>query len=255
KLNAGVAHFKASQDYNKLKEEYSMPYVKDTYIVGIDDYNSPWTYRDDDGKLTGLDYDSLMWIADKYGFDVEFKVVDWSKNINEIISGDIDMWFSGMTVTEERSNRITFSDPYLAGGLAVLCKAGDTVSKEDYESGKAVIGVLLGTSNEEWIKSHFRSRYNSMLADGKIVLVSDQGKMFKMLANGDLDCVTIDEFGYKNVVKEENLALVAIFPGGGDFGVAMKNGNIGLLDIINSGFADMKSAGVYDELLEKYDLL
>ncbi|MDO5844029.1 MAG: transporter substrate-binding domain-containing protein, partial [Methanocorpusculum sp.] len=92
KLNDGIANFKTSSRYNELKQKYRMPYLKDTYRVGVDSNNKPFTYLNENEDLTGIDYDSIMWIADKYGFDVEFVEGNWVSNINSVFRQEIDMW-------------------------------------------------------------------------------------------------------------------------------------------------------------------
>lgn len=254
KLNAGIAHFCASPEYPKLKAKYNLPYQKDTYVVGVDYHNMPFTYLDEAGNLTGFDYESLMWISEKNGFAVKFTEADWSTNINAIIRGDLDMWYSGMTVTKERANRVTFSDPYMSGGVVVLCRAADPVTKDQFESGEVVIGTMLGTTNADWVERHFGKSYNSLLADGKIVLIDGQDDQFAALTGKRIDCIVVDEIGSAFVAKEYNLDQVASFTDGGDISVALQNGDIVLLDMLNSGIAEMKKNGVADQLKAKYDL-
>ncbi|MDO5845881.1 MAG: ABC transporter substrate-binding protein [Methanocorpusculum sp.] len=252
-LNKGIANFRASAEYNTLKEKYGMPYTKKTYIVGVDYSNTPFTYLGEKGNLTGLDYDSIQWIAKKNGFEVDFTEFNWHDNINAIIRGKIDLWYSGMTITNERLTSVTFSTPYLNGQMAVLCRAETPVNKAVFDSGNAVIGVQSGTTNEDWVLYYFgRGQYDAMKAAGKIVLFSDQDAMYQALDGKTVDCVAVDEIGYRTLAREHGLSLVGLYPGGGDYGVAMPDGNIVLIDMINQGIREMKANGVYDELLKKY---
>lgn len=252
-INKGLADLRASPYYNELKAKYDIPYKKDVYNVGIDFYNNPFTYLDANGELTGLDYDSIMWIADKYGFDVNFVDSDWTNNVNEVAMGTLDMWYSGMTITDDRSQMITFSTPYLSGNMAVLSK--DKVSKADFESGNVVIGSHKGTTNDGWIKYFFgKAAYNDMIADGTLIQYAAQEEMYEALADGVIDCVAVDEIGHDSIMESNGLSLVGIYGGGGDYGVAMRDKDIVLIDIINKGIEEMMDTGVYDELLDKYNI-
>ncbi|MDO5844030.1 MAG: transporter substrate-binding domain-containing protein, partial [Methanocorpusculum sp.] len=115
--------------------------------------------------------------------------------------------YSGMTVTNERLNWVTFSDPYLAGRMVVLCPSSKIVTDETFESGNAVVGAQRGTTNEDWLISFFgKNKYKSMLENGKIVLVENQDEMYKAMKNGKIDCVVVDEVGHKEIMSERNLA-------------------------------------------------
>ncbi|WP_235855616.1 transporter substrate-binding domain-containing protein [Methanofollis fontis] len=63
------------------------------------------------GEATGFDVESMRWIADREGFDVEFKQVSWDGIIPVLLSGNIDLVYSGMTITEERMEKVNFSHP------------------------------------------------------------------------------------------------------------------------------------------------
>lgn len=254
-MNKGVANFKASAYYNELKDKYNLPYQKDTYKVGIDIYNRPFTYIGENGELTGLDYDSIMWIADKYGFNVEFVNEDWNNNIDAIRKEKIDLWYSGMTITDKRSNWITFSVPYLAGEIVVLCSKNKPITKDQFESGNIILGVQEGTTNEEWAVSFFgKKKYSSMVKNGNVVPVLNQEDMYQASKAGEIDCIAVDEVGSKDIIKNSNLMLVAAYEGGGDYAVAMRDGDIVLIDIINQGLEELKSSGVFNQLLKKYNL-
>lgn len=196
-----------------------------------------------------------MWIADKYGFNVEFVNEDWNNNIDAVRKEKIDLWYSGMTMTDKRSNWITFSTPYLAGETVVICSQNNPITKDQFESGNIILGVQEGTTNEDWAVSFFgNKKYSSMLKNGNIVPVLNQEDMYMTLKAGDIDCIAVDEVGSNDIIKNNNLMLVAKYEGGGGYAVAMRDGDIVLIDIINQGLKELKSSGVFDQLLKKYNL-
>ncbi len=138
-INAGLKDITASGEYDKILQKYRLIQPRNEYRVGISTENPPFTYLDENGDLTGFDTESLQWIAEKNGFDVTFVEVPWSKNINALITGKIDMWYSGMPITKNRLARATFSTPYYTAedSYGVAVKNGDIPLQDIINKGLA----------------------------------------------------------------------------------------------------------------------
>ena len=76
-------------------------YVKDkgTLVVGITDF-APMDYKDANGEWIGFDADMARIVAEKLGVEVEFIEIDWDSKIMELESGNIDVVWNGMTLTD-----------------------------------------------------------------------------------------------------------------------------------------------------------
>ncbi|MCC7566623.1 MAG: transporter substrate-binding domain-containing protein, partial [Methanoregulaceae archaeon] len=72
------------------------------YIVGIDGDYAPYSYIDRDGNPAGFDVESIEWIADEMGFQVKIQPVEWNRIIPALLEKEIDMIYSGMSITDER---------------------------------------------------------------------------------------------------------------------------------------------------------
>ena len=138
-INAGLKDITASGEYDKILQKYRLIQPRNEYRVGISTENPPFTYLDENGDLTGFDTESLQWIAEKNGFDVTFVEVPWSKNINALITGKIDMWYSGMPITKNRLARATFSTPYYTAedSYGVAVQNGDIPLQDIINKGLA----------------------------------------------------------------------------------------------------------------------
>jgi polar amino acid transport system substrate-binding protein len=79
--------------------------------MGIDAEYPPSTHLDESGNPAGLDVGSVTWIVQEEGFTVEFRLVTWNESIPALLGGDIDMIYSGMSITEERERQVNFSIP------------------------------------------------------------------------------------------------------------------------------------------------
>ena len=92
---------------------------KKTYIVGIDGDYYPFSYIDKDGSPAGFDVESIQWIAQEMGFEVKIVPIAWDGIVPSLLAKKIDMIYSGMTVTEERKEKVDFTDVYWVVNQAV----------------------------------------------------------------------------------------------------------------------------------------
>ncbi|MDD4092132.1 MAG: ABC transporter permease subunit [Smithellaceae bacterium] len=94
----------------------------------------PFAYRRD-GRMVGYDMEIVMTIARKFGWTVEIADMEVAAIIPSLISGKSDMAACGITITEERSRSVLFSDPNYKGGIAVMVKAQGKSSKSAAKDG------------------------------------------------------------------------------------------------------------------------
>ncbi|MDO5843765.1 MAG: transporter substrate-binding domain-containing protein [Methanocorpusculum sp.] len=254
-LNEGVEKIMNTDELNALIKEYNLQFKKDTYVVGIDGLNAPWSYKGADGNYTGYDIEQIEWIADYNGFDVKYKVYEWDNNINAIVNNNIDMWASSMAITPERMQHVAFSDPYYSSGIGVLVRPTSTLTKSDFGSDDAKIVITFGTSYVDWLKSYLgKEKYNKKIADGSIIMADNFDECRELLYSQKVDFFvegtkqieTEAEAGRAKVLFEENDIE--------EFGIATSNGNIVLQDLINKGLAEFEKSGKKAELLKKYYL-
>ena len=63
-------------------------------------------FRDKEGNIVGFDIDLAKAVGEKLGLEVQFKPCEWSGIIFELKSKNIDVVWNGMTITEERKNKL-----------------------------------------------------------------------------------------------------------------------------------------------------
>jgi len=85
---------------------------KPRVIVGLDAQYPPFTQMLPNGSIVGFDVDVMRRIGEACGFEPVFKPWDWSTIVNALVSGDVDVIASGMTITAARSEKVWFSIPY-----------------------------------------------------------------------------------------------------------------------------------------------
>src|SRR6056297_3328694 len=94
-------------------EDQSLQNVKERgyFVIGLDDSFPPMGFRGTNGEIVGFDIDMAREAASRMGVEVELKPVDWDGVTLSLINGSIDVIWNGLTITEERKERISFTDP------------------------------------------------------------------------------------------------------------------------------------------------
>jgi len=125
---------------------------KDTLVVGIDEEFPPITFKDASGNFTGVDIDFANEFAKRAGIKVIFKPVEWDSIIPALISGNIDVVWSGMGITAERQQQVSFA-VYSRDPKGVAFVLADSSIKSKYDLKGKIIAVQSGSYQETDLKA------------------------------------------------------------------------------------------------------
>ena len=220
------------------------------YINGIDANYPPFAFLDKSGKPTGFDVDSMNWIADKMGFTIEHRPMDWDGIIPSLLAKQIDMVCSGMSISPERLARVNFSDPYWNIRKYLLVQKDSTLTKEDLLKGKKTLGVQAGTNEAELLKQQAEKEgwnYELKFYESPPLAIED-------LINGRIDGAAIDSAPADEAMNrgKKPIKVAGEFAEPDDFGVAMRKEDTALLEKINKGYELLKKDPYWEELKDKY---
>ena len=229
---------------------------KKTYIVGICADHSPYSYVDECGKFAGFDVESIQWIAEQEGFNVEIKAFPWDEIIPALLENKIDMVYSEMTITPARAAQVTFSTPYWSVDQGVAVKNGSTVTLDQFKAGELTIGVQRSCSANQYLQSDEffgQAKYDQMVKDEKIKLYDTFTQSMVDLENGLVQTVIFDDVNIKEYIKAKDAIIILdTIPTGEKYGVAMRNGDTELHTLINNGLTKLMASEKWNELLAKY---
>ncbi|HET6484825.1 MAG TPA: transporter substrate-binding domain-containing protein, partial [Spirochaetia bacterium] len=144
------------------------------------------------GKAVGWEYDAVNEIARRLNAKVAWNVTSWDTMIQAIRDGQFDVGMDGITITDERSKQVAFSDPYMTAQQFMLVRKDESrfTGPTDFAAnGKLLIGSQAGTTN------FYTAVYNVL--DGneqnpRIKLFETFGAAVQALISGDVDCVLLD---------------------------------------------------------------
>ncbi len=87
----------------------------------------PYEYVDGD-KYYGIDVEVAKLIADKIGYDLVIENVSFDSIIPGVQTGKYSMGMAGLTVTDDRIEKVDFSSTYATGVQVVIVKDGGSIN-------------------------------------------------------------------------------------------------------------------------------
>jgi polar amino acid transport system substrate-binding protein len=88
--------------------------------LGTAAVTEPFSFVDGSHAVAGLDIELAAYVAQQLDMKLEIVNMEFGALIPALISGKVDMIAACITITEERAQKVLFSEPYYAGGIAAL---------------------------------------------------------------------------------------------------------------------------------------
>ena len=216
--------------------------------VGLEGTYPPFSFQDENGKLTGFEVELSELLAKELGVKAKVQPTKWDGILAALESKRLDVVINQVTISEERKKKYDFSEPYTISGIQALIlkkkaeqlnihKAADLAGKK--------VGVGLGTNYEQWVKQD--------VPQADVRTYEDDPSKFADLRNGRIDAILIDRLAaleYAQKAKDTELAGDAFSRL--ESGVALRKGEPELLAAINKALDKLKADGTLAKLSTKY---
>lgn len=220
-------------------------------INGIDANFPPFAYIDKTGQPSGFDVEAMDWIAKEIGVEVSHQPIEWDGIITSLLTNKIDIIASGMSITEERAQKVNFTVPYWVITQVMVTKKGSPLTIDELLTGKKIIGVQQGTSEAKWLKEeaakkgwNFELRYYS----SSPLAVED-------VLNGRIDAAAMDDAPAKDAASKKDVQVVGTFGmHDEEFGYAVRKDDKELLEKVNNALTKLMASPEWNELINKYEL-
>jgi len=207
------------------------------------------------GDAIGWEYDAIAEIGKRINATIIIENSSWDAMIPAVSEGQYDMGMTGITIKEERMEKVDFSDAYMRSEMFMLVAADqenftDGASFAAFEDG--LVGAQAGTTP-------FYVAVYDMLdgneANPRIKLFETFGASVQALRVGDVDVVLTDGTAGKGYVaaNPDTFKIIGDAMGTEDFGFIFPKGS-DLVGPVNEAIAAMKADGTIEALNTKWFL-
>ena len=254
--------------------------ANDEIIVNTNAFFAPFEYYVGD-EIVGVDVEIMNMVGEKMGKKVTFKNTEFSAIIDNVKEGKVcDCGAAGITITDERKDKVDFSIPYYTSVQYVIFAKDSEIAKRGsgdnrYIVWEALAGMTIGTQTDTtgWIYTDgeiFAQADNDYGYDGVLYGTNTVLKNFDNaqlaadgIASNIVDVVIIDELPAEYIVsKNTNLACLPLYYAGEteaddapveeQYAIAVTKGNDELLKAINEVLTDLISKGEVEKMVMKH---
>jgi octopine/nopaline transport system substrate-binding protein len=247
-----------------------------TIRIGTEGAYPPWNNINSAGDLEGAEIDFGNEACERMGVTCEWVTQDWDGIIPALLQGKYDIIIAGMSITEERKEKVNFTTGYMTdgarfavlknSGLADLNISGMAKVNLNNAGGKeqAAIGQLIAAMDgktvcvqSSTIHQNFLENHMSGAVDVKLYQAVDDHNLD--LAAGRCDAVLADVGSIIDFMESDGGVDVAFtgptFSGGvfGDgVGGAVRKEDTDILEMWNGAISEMSKDGTTAEITKKW---
>jgi len=244
--------------------------------IGTEGAYPPWNNINAAGDLEGAEIDFGNEACKRMGVDCEWVTQDWDGIIPALLNGKYDIIIAGMSITEERKEKVNFTNGYMNdgarffvlqdSGLAGISVGGVTKVNMNNAGGKenAAVGQMIAALADKNIcvqssttHANFATEYMSTGSNVKLYQTVDDHNID--LAAGRCDAVLSDVASAIDFMATDQGANAAFtgptFSGGpwGDgVGGAIRKEDTDILEMWNKVIAEMSADGTTATITEKW---
>jgi len=222
--------------------------------IGTEGAYPPFNSIDSNGKLVGFDIDIAKALCEAAKLECEFVVQDWDGIIPGLIAKKYDAIVASMSITDERKEKVDFTDKYYNTPAKFFAKKGSGLQiTRDGLKGK-VVAVQRATIHENFLRDNF----------GDVVTINSyatQDEAYLDVVSGRADAGIADSVavldGFLNTDQGKGFEFV-----GPDFndpkwfgagaGIAVRKGDDELRNALNAALKQILADGTYKKINAKY---
>lgn len=201
------------------------------------------------GEAIGWEYDAMRELANRLNFTLVIENSSWDAMIPAVSEAQYDIGMTGITIRDDRKEKVDFSEPYMRSEMFMLVRADE----ERFSNAEAFAALDDGLVGAQAGTTPFYTAVYEVL-DGdeqnpRIKLFETFGASVQALRSNDVDLVLTDGTAGNGYVRAnpDTFKLVGEAMGSEDFGFIFPKGS-DLVDPINAGIASMKEDGTLDTL-------
>ena len=209
------------------------------------------TTDEESGEIIGFDPEMMAAIAEDQGLKLEWVNMGFDSLIPALQSDQGDIICAGMNkLAGDRADKVDFGDTYFESELMLLVTKDSKLTGIDSVTPDMKLASQIGTTGGDMVQE--------MKDAGKIadaVVLNQWTDCYLQMQNGEVQGVIVDKpvgEAYLNSNSDKAQFVGDAFGDHEEFAFAVQKGNKELLDKLNTGLANIKKSGKYQELVDKW---
>ncbi len=208
---------------------------------------APFEFQDEgQAEYQGFDMDLIRAIGKEMGYKVEVSNIGFDGLIPALEAKTVNVLISGMTINDERKQKVTFSAPYYESGLTMVVREDEqNIKKFEDLKGKKV-AVQMGTTSAKEVKK---------LEGVEVKELNTPADCFMELKSGGVDAVVNDRPVNDYFIQKSGQTGVKALPErltSEDYGIAVAKDDKELAEKIDAALKKLKDSGEYDKIYAKW---
>jgi len=211
-------------------------------------------YEDEDGSNVGFDIDLANAVFKEYGITVKWQSINWDMKETELNNGTIDLIWNGYSITDERAEKVLFTNPYMVNEQVLVTKKSSGITSFADMKDK-VLGAQSGSSGYDAFTSN-PEVLKDIVSGGDATQYETFTQALIDLKNDRIDGLLIDKV-YANYYLEQegeldNYNIISSEFDGEDFAVGARKADKTLVKKINQAFKKLYQDGTFQEISNKW---
>lgn len=215
-----------------------------TLTVGSDIPYPPFEYGDPPG-YEGFDIDLINEVADRMGLKTDIRKTAFETIFTDVAQGKFDAVVSASTITNERLQKVNFSQPYYESAQALLVPDGSDIKTVADLDGK-IVAVQNGTTGLDYAKKETDASQVRGYPGGPQAIAA--------MKAGQTDAAIIDLPVAADAASkgQTGFEVAETIPTGEFYGIALAQDTPEIEKGVNDALSEMKKDGKLDELYKKW---
>lgn len=221
--------------------------------IGTEGAYPPFNNMTADGQLVGFDIDIANALCEEMKAECEFVVQDWDGMIPALLANKFDAIIASMSITEERMERIDFTDKYYNTPPAIAVpKDSDIAGVTAADLAGRVMGAQSATTHSNYAEEKF--------PDTELRLYPTPDEYKLDISSGRVDAVIDDVVVLSEWIDSDDGACCKVLDvlvpdpviNGIGAGIGIRKGEDELKAAFNAAIEAIRANGVYQTINEKY---
>lgn len=216
-------------------------------VIMSNSANVYYSYR---GEYMGFEHDLVQAFADHLGVEAEILTPDWDTMFQLLAAGEAHLIAAGLTVTPEREELADFSDGHLQVQQQVIVHKGNTTVRELADLEGKMIHIRAATSYAERIRELRQEGYSLQTVLHENVPTEE---LIRQVAEQEIEVTVADSnIALLNQRYYPDIRIAFPIEEAQKVAWAVRKGESGLLERINTFFRTIEENGVFGGIYERY---